>query len=121
MSISSIESISINSNEYCDSHHSNASHQLSSSTTTDEDSISLCSVEEWHDGNETWEMAKLLDEKSINNLLDIEEISRPIQTKEVQQENEVDKIGTFNILNNYDHDIAAFLMIKENITFLSIQ
>jgi len=121
MSISSTDSNTIESYISESSLISDSGNQSSSSTIPDEDSLSLCSVEEWHDGNDTWGMAKLLDEKSINNLLGIEELPRPPPTKEVQQNNEIDKIGTFNIQNKYEHDIAAFLMIKENITFLSIQ
>ena len=121
MSISTADSTETDSNTSEKTTSSNSSQKSSTSTITDEDSLSLCSVEEWHDGNDTWEMNKLLDEKDINNLLGTEELSQPQPPKQIQQDNEIDKIGSFNIQNKYDHDIAAFLMIKENITFLSIQ
>jgi len=52
--------------------------------------------------------------------LGVNEKSKPPPTKEKFNEYEVDKIESFNIQNKYDHDIAAFFMMKENLTFLSL-
>ena len=81
----------------------------------------LSNLEEWKDGNETWGISSLLSQKEIDNLLGVNEIERPKPTLEKLPNQEIDKIGTFNIRNKYDHDLAAYFMMKEKITFLSLQ
>ena len=105
---------SLTSNESCSTQSS-----VSSSSTNSTSSSSF--IEEWKDGNETWGITSLLDNDAIDDLLGVNEIERPKINLEVQEDNEIDKIGSFNIRNKYDHDLAAFFMMKENLTFLSIQ
>lgn len=48
-------------------------------------------------------------------------IERPKPKIEKLPDKELDKIGTINIRNKYDHDLAAYFMMKEKLTFLSLQ
>jgi len=93
-----------------------------SSATSSSTNSTLSPIEEWKDGNETWGITSLLDNDEIDDLLGFNENKeRPPIQLEVQNESEIDKIGSFNIRNKYDHDLAAFFMMKEDLTFLSLQ
>ena len=48
------------------------------------------------------------------------QLPQPEQRETLEKHN-VDTIASFNVRNKYDHNIAAELMIKEKLTFLSIQ
>jgi len=130
MSISDSESsentyISFDINE-SDTNSSTSDETLSTQSSDDSSSTkstlaSLC-FDEWEDGNETWGITRLLDKDAIDDLLGVnEDKQQPSIQLEVQNESETDKIGPFNIRNKYDHDLAAFFMMKEDLTFLSLQ
>jgi len=124
---SSDMSISDSDNSTIDVQHSVHSDYSTSSSNSDSDGNSDCSIasnvsfESWEDGNDTWGITKLLHQKEIDNLLGVEEKEYPKPEKECLENEEIDKIGSFNIRNKYDHDLAAFFMMKEDITFLSLQ
>jgi len=62
-----------------------------------------------------------LDEDEIANLLG-ENIQLPNpEPRETLEKNNVDIIGSFNVRNKYNHITAGELLIKEKLTFLSIQ
>jgi len=105
---------SLSSNDSC-------STQSSATSSSTNSTLSSSAIEEWKDGNETWGITSLLDNDAIDDLLGVNEIEWPPINLEVQEDNEKDKIGSFNIRNKYDHDLAAFFMMKENLTFLSLQ
>ena len=69
------------------------------------------------------DMADLLQEDEILNLLGQKEFVEPKITEAPTAPPLVtaDKIGTFNIQNKFDHDTAAELFIREDMTFLSLQ
>ena len=105
---------SLSSNDSC-------STQSSATSSSTNSTLSSSTIEEWKDGNETWGITSLLNNDAIDDLLGVNEIERPPINLEVQEDKEIDKIGSFNIRNKYDHDLAAFFMMKENLTFLSLQ
>jgi len=104
-----------------ESHKSYASQPSFNSNSSISTGDSLSTMEEWQDTNDTWGMAQLLEEKEKDDLLGINEVYKPPPVQEKLNNHEIDKIGSFNIQNKYDHDIAAFFMMKEDITFLSLQ
>ena len=62
-----------------------------------------------------------LDEEEISDLLG-ENIKLPDpEPRETLEKQNVDIIGSFNVRNRYDHVTAGELLIKEKLTFLSIQ
>jgi len=122
-----------NSSDMSISTTTNSSSNTSSSTSISSNSDTLSSnselsqfdelnsVEEWKDGNDTWGITSLLSQKEVDNLLGVNEIERPKPTIEKLPNQDIDKIGTYNIRNKYDHDLAAYFMMKEDLTFLSLQ
>ena len=101
ISSSSTNSETFSSNESCNS--------LSYFNPDGEANTNICGITE------------ILDEEEIDDLLGYRDISRPPPKQEVLPKLEIDKIGSFNIRNKYDHDIAAFFMMKEELSFLAIQ
>ena len=122
---SSDMSISDSDNSTVNDRQSQSSDRSISSSNSDSNSdcslTTNISIESWEDGNNTWGISKLLHQKEIDNLLGIQEKEYPKPEKECLENEEIDKIGSFNIRNKYDHDLAAFFMMKEDITFLSLQ
>ena len=121
MSISDSSSISDNSSISSSSDMSKSSSESNNSMANEScDSLNYFDPE-GNSSNEICGVTDLLDEKEINDLLGINELSKPNPQQETLPISEIDKIGAFNIRNKYDHDIAAFFMMKEDLTFLAIQ
>ena len=111
-----------------DESSTSSSSDVSSSSIDSENSISNESCNSLNyfnpDGdanNDICGITQLLEEKEIDDLLGVHDILRPPPKQEVLPKSEIDKIGSFNIRNKYDHDIAAFFMMKEDLSFLAIQ
>jgi len=68
------------------------------------------------------DMADLLQEDEILNLLGQKEFVEPkIPKAPTAPPLTADKLGTFNIQNKFDHETAAELFIREDMTFLALQ
>ena len=122
-------SISSNSDmSISDDSSTSSSSDISTSSVDSDNSISneSCNSLNYFDpegnaNNNICGITQMLDENAIDDLLGIHELSRPPPKEEVLPKTEIDKIGSFNIRNKYDHDIAAFFMMKEELSFLAIQ
>jgi len=68
------------------------------------------------------DMADLLQEDDILDLLGQKDFVEPkIPKASTAPPLTADKLGTFNIQNKFDHDTAAELFIREDMTFLALQ
>jgi len=122
-------SISSNSDmSISDDSSTSSSSDISSSSNDSENSISNESCDSLNyfnpngdANNDICKVTEILDEKELDDLLGCHDISRPPPKQEVLPKSEIDKIGSFNVRNKYDHDIAAFFMMKEELSFLAIQ
>jgi len=102
------------------SFETHSSSDISSEASSTENS-EASSTENWFKEKDVYGITELLNQSEIDDLLGINEIPRETPTQETLPRHEVDKIGSFNIRNKYDHDIAAFFMMQENLTFLALQ
>jgi len=112
----------------------------SSSTVTSELSSTSSAIESYDQDNEEKEKEKEKEDISqqelhstlepVINFLDDEDVEYLLgenipfpktEYKETLEKDNVDIIASFNVRNKYDHITAAELLIKEKLTFLSIQ
>jgi len=115
-------SISDSSSTTSSDESSISSSDSNSFTSNDSDNSSVNYFNpDYNKSKEICGITDLLEKEEIDNLLGIHEISRPPPEQESLPKSEIDKIGSFNIRNKYDHDIAAFFMMKEDLSFLAIQ
>jgi len=125
MDISSESSLDISNDDTCSinstsefsssSKSSNCSSSLLSHQI-DENVVTPTSVDNYIDPVMTF-----LDEEEIAHLLG-ENIPLPKpEPKETLETENIDTIASFNVRNKYDHITAAELLIREKLTFLSIQ
>jgi len=123
----------------------NSSHSTSSLCTSSDDTSQATSIRsgnscttngnEIHDNLESLQdiipnaplqsqlppVISFLDEEAISNLLG-ENVPLPEpEPKETLEKHNLDTIGSFNVRNKYSHVTAGELLIKEKLTFLSIQ
>ena len=125
MDISSESSLDISNDDTCSI---NSTSELSSFSRNSNCSASLVS----HQTDENVDTSNSVDNSiaPVMSFLDEEEIARLLgeniplpkpEPKETLETENIDTIASFNVRNKYDHITAAELLIREKLTFLSIQ
>ena len=104
-------------NDSIDSDRNHSDHfDITSSINQRTATASMCAED-----NSLFDHPLVLSEKEEDELLGFNQPLPPPISQQTSPNDHIDKIGTFNVQNKFNHMVAAEMMIKEELTFLALQ